>query len=174
MSRLLRLIFKGYERVQNTGSTARDHLAKERTYLAWTRTSLGLIALGIGVERFERFRADMQAQAQARRASANSSNGEANIVYQTPPSPASYSPPSSSAGNFRFHLQGPSSSQGLGGERLASTVPRNPGSGAATIRPPLSLSSALAAAVQNPNMQGQAGMPSPSPLLPSFLRELLV
>ena len=66
MNRLARLIFKGYERVQNTGSTARDHLANERTYLAWTRTSLGLIALGIGVERFERFRADMQVQAQAR------------------------------------------------------------------------------------------------------------
>ena len=66
MSRLVRLIFKGYEQVKNSGSTARDHLANERTYLAWTRTSLGLIALGIGVERFERFRADMQAQAQAR------------------------------------------------------------------------------------------------------------
>ncbi|KAH9836693.1 uncharacterized protein C8Q71DRAFT_707677 [Rhodofomes roseus] len=62
MSRLARLLFRGYERVENTGSTARDHLANERTYLAWTRTSLGLIALVIGVERFERFRADLKAQ----------------------------------------------------------------------------------------------------------------
>ncbi|KZT09005.1 uncharacterized protein LAESUDRAFT_723311 [Laetiporus sulphureus 93-53] len=62
VSRLFRLVFRGYERVQNKGSTARDHLANERTYLAWTRTSLGLIALGIGVERFERLRADMQTQ----------------------------------------------------------------------------------------------------------------
>ncbi|KAH9923361.1 uncharacterized protein B0H18DRAFT_1015368 [Fomitopsis serialis] len=62
MNKLIRLIFRGYGRVENTGSTARDHLANERTYLAWTRTSLGLIALGIGVERFERLRADLKTQ----------------------------------------------------------------------------------------------------------------
>ncbi|THZ58044.1 hypothetical protein D6C85_10324 [Aureobasidium pullulans] len=38
--------------LQNTGSTARDHLASERTYLSWMRTGLGFLALGIGVERF--------------------------------------------------------------------------------------------------------------------------
>ncbi|OJD36660.1 uncharacterized protein BKCO1_10000165 [Diplodia corticola] len=38
----------------NTGSVARDHLASERTYLAWLRTGLGFVALGIGVERFSR------------------------------------------------------------------------------------------------------------------------
>lgn len=38
--------------LQNTGSTARDHLASERTFLAWIRTGLGFIALGIAVERF--------------------------------------------------------------------------------------------------------------------------
>jgi uncharacterized membrane protein YidH (DUF202 family) len=37
---------------KNTGSTARDHLASERTFLAWIRTGLGFIALGIAVERF--------------------------------------------------------------------------------------------------------------------------
>jgi uncharacterized membrane protein YidH (DUF202 family) len=37
---------------KNTGSTARDHLASERTFLAWTRTGLGFIALGIAIERF--------------------------------------------------------------------------------------------------------------------------
>lgn len=36
----------------NTGSTARDHLASERTFLAWIRTGLGFVALGIAVERF--------------------------------------------------------------------------------------------------------------------------
>jgi putative membrane protein len=36
----------------NTGSRARDHLANERTYLAWVRTALGGLALGIAVERF--------------------------------------------------------------------------------------------------------------------------
>ncbi len=37
---------------ENTGSTARDHLASERTFLAWLRTGLGFVALGIAVERF--------------------------------------------------------------------------------------------------------------------------
>lgn len=37
---------------QNTGSTARDHLASERTFLAWIRTGLGFLALGIAIERF--------------------------------------------------------------------------------------------------------------------------
>ena len=31
----------------NTGSTARDHLANERTFLAWVRTALGVIGLGV-------------------------------------------------------------------------------------------------------------------------------
>ncbi|KAJ7497745.1 hypothetical protein FB451DRAFT_242231 [Mycena latifolia] len=36
----------------NTGSVARDHLASERTFLAWLRTGLGFVALGIAMERF--------------------------------------------------------------------------------------------------------------------------
>lgn len=40
---------------KNTGSVARDHLASERTFLAWTRTGLGFVALGIAVERFSQF-----------------------------------------------------------------------------------------------------------------------
>ena len=35
--------------IENTGSTARDHLANERTFLAWTRTGLGLAALGVAL-----------------------------------------------------------------------------------------------------------------------------
>ncbi len=31
----------------NTGSRARDHLANERTYLAWIRTSLAVVTIGI-------------------------------------------------------------------------------------------------------------------------------
>jgi putative membrane protein len=31
----------------NTGSTARDHLANERTFLAWVRTALAVIGLGV-------------------------------------------------------------------------------------------------------------------------------
>ena len=36
--------------VENTGSVARDHLANERTFLAWARTGLGFLALGIGID----------------------------------------------------------------------------------------------------------------------------
>jgi putative membrane protein len=37
--------------VENRDSTARDHLANERTFLAWVRTALGLIGLGVLLER---------------------------------------------------------------------------------------------------------------------------
>lgn len=43
------------ERVTGTGSgndTAREHLANERTLLAWARTSIAVIALGFVVARF--------------------------------------------------------------------------------------------------------------------------
>lgn len=32
---------------ENTGSRARDHLANERTFLAWVRTALAVIGLGV-------------------------------------------------------------------------------------------------------------------------------
>lgn len=37
----------------NTGSVARDLLASERTFLAWARTGLGFIALGVALEKVE-------------------------------------------------------------------------------------------------------------------------
>ncbi|PWZ02515.1 hypothetical protein BCV70DRAFT_214069 [Testicularia cyperi] len=33
----------------NEGSVARDHLASERTFLAWLRTSLSLVSIGIAI-----------------------------------------------------------------------------------------------------------------------------
>ncbi len=41
--------------VTNSGSTARDHLANERTYLAWIRTSLALIGASIGLLKWDAF-----------------------------------------------------------------------------------------------------------------------
>nr|POF03045.1 hypothetical protein CFP56_70048 [Quercus suber] len=39
--------------LKNTGSVARDLLASERTFLAWARTGLGFIALGVALEKVE-------------------------------------------------------------------------------------------------------------------------
>jgi len=36
----------------NTGGVARDHLANERTYLAWLRTGISVAALGVAVAKF--------------------------------------------------------------------------------------------------------------------------
>ncbi|KAI8967806.1 hypothetical protein BDF20DRAFT_899390 [Mycotypha africana] len=35
--------------LENTSSVARDHLANERTFLAWLRTSLSLITVGVAI-----------------------------------------------------------------------------------------------------------------------------
>ncbi|MEU4224002.1 DUF202 domain-containing protein [Nonomuraea sp. NPDC026600] len=40
------------EAAANTGSRARDHLANERTYLAWLRTGISVAALGVAVAKF--------------------------------------------------------------------------------------------------------------------------
>lgn len=40
---------EGLRQRDNIGSVARDHLANERTYLAWLRTGFGTAALGLGV-----------------------------------------------------------------------------------------------------------------------------
>lgn len=37
---------------ENTGSRARDHLANERTYLAWIRTALAVVTIGIAFHEF--------------------------------------------------------------------------------------------------------------------------
>jgi uncharacterized membrane protein YidH (DUF202 family) len=36
--------------VPNSGSTARDHLANEWTFLAWARTGVGFVAMGVAVD----------------------------------------------------------------------------------------------------------------------------
>jgi len=40
------------EIIDNTGSLARDHLANERTFLAWLRTGVTLMGVGIALVKF--------------------------------------------------------------------------------------------------------------------------
>ena len=40
------------EIIDNTGSIARDHLANERTFLAWLRTGVTLMGVGIALVKF--------------------------------------------------------------------------------------------------------------------------
>ncbi len=56
MLQRLRSLFRS-EPIKNTGSLARDLLASERTFLSWTRTGLGFIALGVALEKVEAFAA---------------------------------------------------------------------------------------------------------------------
>jgi putative membrane protein len=43
------------ETKSSDNSTAKDHLANQRTFLAWIRTSIGLMAFGFVLERFALF-----------------------------------------------------------------------------------------------------------------------
>jgi len=47
------LITTNHITLNNEGSTARDHLANERTFLAWIRTALALVGVGIGLLKVE-------------------------------------------------------------------------------------------------------------------------
>jgi len=42
-------------KTSNDGATIREHLANERTFLAWISTSLGIMAFGFVVEKFSVF-----------------------------------------------------------------------------------------------------------------------
>ncbi|KAF2154024.1 hypothetical protein K461DRAFT_292708 [Myriangium duriaei CBS 260.36] len=48
--------------LENKGSVARDHLALERTFLAWLRTSLSFASIGIAVTQLFRLNTSLQSQ----------------------------------------------------------------------------------------------------------------
>lgn len=50
----------GSVELDNKGSVARDHLALERTFLAWLRTSLSFASIGIGVTQLFRLNTSIQ------------------------------------------------------------------------------------------------------------------
>src|SRR5271168_5071471 len=43
------------EPIETTYTKAKDHLANERTFLAWIRTSVGIMAFGFVIEKFALF-----------------------------------------------------------------------------------------------------------------------
>lgn len=49
--------------LENKGTVARDHMANERTFLAWLRTSLSFISLGIGITQLFRLNKDSSPKA---------------------------------------------------------------------------------------------------------------
>ncbi|KAH8790282.1 hypothetical protein BGZ57DRAFT_877371 [Hyaloscypha finlandica] len=51
MSRILKYL--SASPIANTGSVARDHLTNERTFLSWTRTGLGFVALGVALAKLD-------------------------------------------------------------------------------------------------------------------------
>ncbi|KAJ2784476.1 hypothetical protein H4R18_001098 [Coemansia javaensis] len=53
-------------RLDNKGSVARDHLANERTYLAWVRTSLSLVTVGVAIRQLYRVSVDLGQDGQDR------------------------------------------------------------------------------------------------------------
>ncbi|KAG2227862.1 hypothetical protein INT45_002100 [Circinella minor] len=50
--------------LENTGSVARDHLANERTFLAWLRTSLSTISVGVGITQLFRLEKELKVPGQ--------------------------------------------------------------------------------------------------------------
>ncbi|KAI7883731.1 hypothetical protein K492DRAFT_111912, partial [Lichtheimia hyalospora FSU 10163] len=46
--------------LENTASVARDHLANERTFLAWLRTSISLITVGVAITQLYNLSSEVQ------------------------------------------------------------------------------------------------------------------
>ncbi|KAI9501000.1 hypothetical protein GGI25_003078 [Coemansia spiralis] len=47
-------------KLDNKGTVARDHLANERTYLAWIRTSLSMVTVGVAIRQLYRVSIDLE------------------------------------------------------------------------------------------------------------------
>lgn len=56
------LKYFGSLRVDNVGAVARDHLANERTYLAWLRSSLTFASIGVAITQFFRLQSSSTTQ----------------------------------------------------------------------------------------------------------------
>ncbi|KAH8698516.1 hypothetical protein BGW36DRAFT_258533, partial [Talaromyces proteolyticus] len=92
--------------LDNKGSVARDHLALERTFLAWLRTSLAFASIGIAVTQLFRLNSSITSGTTG---STTSSVNSPNVL--TPPIDQSSS-------SLLEILLAPPSSSGAGGARL--------------------------------------------------------
>lgn len=77
-----RFSFSGGNTIPNEGSAARDHLANERTFLAWARTSLVFVGSGVGLHQFYQYglsnTIDEEAKAKEKQ---NMENVKRNVIY---------------------------------------------------------------------------------------------